>query len=375
MRIVAAILSAGKGSRFGSDKTQALLGSKPVWRWSYDTFEAHPKVDEVIIIVSEENEDNIRQALPNVRLAHGGPSRQTSSLAALQLCDSDVLLLHDAARPFISPEVIDRVIEGILENGAAGASVPVVDTIKQIKGEQVTTLDRRQLVAMQTPQGATTSILWTAHNQANREHTDDMALIEALGHSPMLVEGEPKNFKITTREDMLRAKAMIGQTEYRTGMGYDVHPFSTDPNRTLYLGGVAFEGHPALDGHSDADALLHAVVDALLGAAALGDIGQHFPNTDSRWKGEPSITFLIHAKKLLIDAGWSIVNLDMTVIAETPKVMKQATAICETIAINLQISPERVNLKATTNEKMGFIGRKEGIAALATATIARCLLE
>jgi 2-C-methyl-D-erythritol 4-phosphate cytidylyltransferase/2-C-methyl-D-erythritol 2,4-cyclodiphosphate synthase len=197
-----------------------------------------------------------------------------------------------------------------------------------------------------------------------------MALVEALGVHPEIVQGEPNNFKITTPEDLARARAIASPAEVRVGIGYDIHPFSDDPSRKLFLGGVHFPDHRALDGHSDADVVLHAATDALLGAAGLGDIGQHFPNTDPRWRGAPSLTFLHHAGVLLAEAGWRIVNLDLTAIAESPKIMKKAPEIRSAIAQCLGIEDSRVSIKATTNERLGSIGRGEGIAAFATASIA-----
>jgi 2-C-methyl-D-erythritol 4-phosphate cytidylyltransferase/2-C-methyl-D-erythritol 2,4-cyclodiphosphate synthase len=370
LKTYAAILAAGNGSRFGSDKTQALLGRRPVWRWSYDAYSNHPLIAGVILVGSESNLLAFNGVCLTA-LVTGGATRQESSLAALNALPSDAeaVLIHDAARPFASAKLVTDVVEAVERSGAAAAAVQVTDTIKELRGTGVLTLDRSRLVAMQTPQGAKVELLRQAHASSNGNATDDMAMIEAIGVHPELVSGEPQNFKITTPEDLARARALIGSPEVRTGLGYDIHPFSDDPSRTLFLGGVAFPGHPALDGHSDADVLLHAATDALLGAIALGDIGQHFPNTDPRWRGEPSLTFLRHAAMLLREAGWRVVNLDMTAIAESPKVMKKADEIRATVAEAIGIDASRVSIKATTNEKLGSIGRSEGIAAFATATV------
>jgi 2-C-methyl-D-erythritol 4-phosphate cytidylyltransferase/2-C-methyl-D-erythritol 2,4-cyclodiphosphate synthase len=285
--------------------------------------------------------------------------------------DFDVVLIHDAARPFVSHAIIDRVLASLESHEAAAAAIPVTDTIKQVIYNRVSTLNRDSLFAMQTPQGARLSVLRSAIERANQSFTDEMALLESIGIIPELVMGDPTNFKLTTPDDLSRAQSVAGPTEFRTGMGYDVHPYSTDPDRTMMLGGVAFPGTPALDGHSDADAVLHAATDALLGAAALGDIGQHFPNTDPQWHGAPSIHFLRHAAELLRSSGWSIGNLDMTVVAEHPKIMKKSVEIRTVVSEALQIDLDRVSIKATTNERMGFVGRGEGIAALAVAMISR----
>jgi len=371
MKVVAAILAAGRGTRFGADKVQALLGRKPVWRWAVDAYLSHPEVDGVLVVGATDTLP-LFDAPGLYKVVPGGTTRQDSSWAALQAAppSCETLLVHDAARPFVTPKIISDVLAGIRETGAAAAAVRVTDTIKQMVEGGIATLDRSRLWAMQTPQGARVDLLRRAHEVATDSHTDDMALIEALGVHPRIVEGDPRNFKITHPEDLARARAMIGGAEMRTGLGYDIHPFSDDPSRTLYLGGVAFPDHPALDGHSDADVILHAATDALLGAAGLGDIGQHFPNTDPRWRGEPSLTFLRHAGTLLKEAGWRVVNLDMTAIAESPKIMKRADDIRAAVANALEIEVGRVSIKATTNERLGAIGRKEGIAAFATATIA-----
>lgn len=372
LRVVAAVLAAGSGTRFGGDKVSALLGGKSVWRWSYDTLKQHPRVHAVMVVTSPDRIDEYRKLADWV--VEGGSTRQASSLAALHAAsDADILLVHDGARPFLTNAVIDRVIDGIIEASAAGAGCKVTDTIKEVTDGQLKTLDRDRLYAMQTPQGAFVDVLRKAHDQATATMTDEMALVEALGVHPLIVDGDPNNIKITSPEDMARVKSLLGVPETRTGLGYDVHRFSDDPTRTLMLGGVAFPNHPALDGHSDADVVLHAVTDALLGAAALGDIGVHFPNTDPRWSGEPSLTFVRHAAGLLASEGWSIVNIDITVIAETPKVMKHANEIRQTISGTLNIEVGRVSIKATTNELMGAIGRSEGMACFSVATISRTL--
>lgn len=370
MRVAAAILAAGQGTRFGGDKCLASLGGKPVWRWSYDLFANHPAIERVIVVGSKANFEDLAKA--GVEVVLGGLCRQESSLAALKaVAGFDALLIHDAARPFASMAVIDRVLEGIRTAGAAAAAMPVTDTIKRVADGMVTTLVRSGLWAMQTPQGARIDLLEQAHTACQTEATDDMAMVEAIGVHPVLVPGEADNLKITTQEDLQRARLMAGGGETRTGFGYDVHAFSTDPNRPMFLGGVEFDDRPGLEGHSDADALLHAATDALLGAAALGDIGQHFQNTDPRWKNAPSLTFLVHAAKLLAEKGWHVINLDMTVLAERPKVMPKALEIRAKVAEALGVDMERVSVKATTHEGLGCIGRGEGIAALATATIRR----
>ena len=362
--MVAAILCAGSGTRFGGDKLALKIYGKPVWRWSYDAYASHPAIGRTILVGSPDNLSELETVGDAIL---GGATRQASVRAALDAAgDAEFLVLHDGARPFVLPETISQVVEAARRSGAAAAAVPVTDTIKEQGADGLRTLDRTRLWAMQTPQAIRTDLLRRAHDVATADATDDLALLEALGIEATLVPGDPQNMKITTPADLLRLPS-----ETRTGMGYDVHSFSDDPSRVLMLGGVAFPDHPALEGHSDADALLHAATDALLGAAALGDIGVHFPPSDERWRGRESIHFLRHATSLLEGEGWTVVNLDMTVIAESPKVMKRSAEVRETVAAALGIEAERVSLKATTNERMGFVGRGEGIAALAIATVRR----
>ncbi len=371
MKICAAILAAGRGARFGADKVEATLGDKAVWRWSLDAYLSHPEIDSVILVTASKKVKKTQAMVDQrVRVIAGGESRQQSSkIATLAAVDADILLIHDGARPFVTHDLISRTIQAVKRSHAAAAATKVVDSIREKTPDGVRMLDRNNLLAMQTPQGATRDLLLKAHEAAKREYTDEMALVEAMNVQPEFVEGEINNFKITNPEDLMRARLLIGTPETRTGIGYDIHPFSTDPSRTLFLGGIAFPNHLALDGHSDADVLLHAACDALLGAASLGDIGEHFPNTDLRWKNCPSTVFLNQSAKLVCIEGWTIVNLDMTLIAETPKIMKRASEIRSIIATSINIDVSRVSVKATTNEKLGSIGRGEGIAAFAIATL------
>lgn len=373
MKVVAAILAAGRGERFGSDKTQISLGGRPVWRWSFDAFRNHPDVAAVGLVGSADNLPALGQAKDALFVIEGGSNRRESSQRAVDAVSDefDAVLLHDAARPFLSPKMITDVIAAIGRSGAAAPGIPITDTVKRKESGRLATIDRQGLVTVQTPQGARLDLLRRAHAEVRGDVTDDLGLLEAIGVVPEIVPGDPDNIKITTPEDVERWMASQRVNEVRTGMGYDVHPFSEEESRPLMLGGVRFADGRGLEGHSDADVLLHAVVDALLGAAGLGDIGQHFPNSDSRWKDAPSTHFLRHAGQLLKELGWRIQNLDMTVVAEHPKVMSHAEDIRRHIACALGLEPSRINVKATTNERLGFIGRGEGIAAMATATIVK----
>jgi 2-C-methyl-D-erythritol 4-phosphate cytidylyltransferase / 2-C-methyl-D-erythritol 2,4-cyclodiphosphate synthase len=370
MRVGAVILAAGSGARFGSDKSLLTLRGKPLWKWSFDTFMSHGGVAVVGVVASEANVEAIRgEAQGAAFVVTGGSTRRDSSRIGVErLAEScDILLVHDGARPFVSHELIDRVIAAVQRSGASGPALPPVDAVKLQESDGLRTLDRERVVTVQTPQGADRKTFLRAH-VTEGDAPDDLALFERIGVRPELVSGEPDNIKITAPGDLARARYIIGMPETRTGLGYDIHQFSSDPERPLMIGGVRFEGG-GLDGHSDADALLHAAVDALLGAAGMGDIGQHFPNNDPRWKDEPSINFLKHAGSLLDEANWRIVNLDLTVVAEAPKIMARAEEMRNIIGSALGLEPQRINIKATTNEGLGALGRGEGLAALAIATI------
>lgn len=375
MNVQAVVLAAGRGERFGADKLALLLGEKPLWKWSFDTLQRHPRIASVGIMASEESIESIRSLAQGAAfISMGGATRQeTSRLASACLCsEATHVLIHDGARPFVSHELIDRVLDALQSSPAVCPGVPLTDTIRVGSDHTWRTLDRSQCRAIQTPQGLESKLLVAAHLAAKSEYTDEMALVESLGTAPMIVEGDPQNFKITTPADFRRAEAMAVPTDIRTGIGYDIHRFSGDPGRSLWLGGVKFEG-VGLAGHSDADVVLHAIADAVLGAAGLGDIGRMFPDTDPQWKDMASIRFLEQIHRQVADAGWQVRNIDVTVIAEAPKIMPKVEHMQEVISQALGIGVQVVNIKATTNEGLGSIGRGEGIAAFATATIARML--
>lgn len=370
MRTIAVILAGGSGTRFGADKSTILLRGKPLWLHSFETFASHPGVDAVGLIGHPGNIEELRSLAPGAAFIEiGGATRTESSRRAVEACECDRILIHDAARPMVDAGVISRVLDALLHGATAVApAIPVTDTIRRVHTGGTETPDRSELFAMQTPQGAVHSVIKKAYSESKGEFTDEMALLECVGIQPTLVAGEPRNFKVTTPDDFARANAIFGMPETRTGLGYDIHAVSTDSARRMMLGGVEFEG-PGLEGHSDADVVLHAVTDALLGAVGLGDIGQHFPNTDARWKGAPSVHFLQHAAGLLAEHGWQVLHVDISVIAEFPKVMARAGEMREIIGSSLGIGAGRISVKATTNERLGAIGRSEGIAAFAIATV------
>lgn len=368
MKTVAVLLAAGRSERFGRDKLWIQYEGEPLWRKSFRTLLANPSIAGVGIVVGMGRYDDVKQMAPEALfVVEGGDTRTQSALRGLEAVPAwtEAVLFHDAARPFVSQEVVQRVIDGVASSGAAFPAIPVTDTIKETGDDSVRTLDRARLVAVQTPQGARVEDFRKAFS-LGIEATDDMALLEAAGIKVMAVAGDVENIKVTTMED-LKGR---GQVEVRNGIGYDIHRFSTDPGRELWLGGVKFEGI-GLEGHSDADALLHAVVDALMGAAGLGDIGEQFQNTDPRWKDEPSSTFLKETANLLSQNGWEVVNIDVSVLAERPKLSPRREEVRSVVAGALGIDVARVSVKATTNEGLGAIGRGEGVAAFAVATIKR----
>ncbi len=367
--VYAAVLAAGSSSRFGEDKVNKILGGKPVWQWSFDTLRSCPEIHGVGLVSA------LPMALTGAQfVVTGGQTRALSCLRALEALPSDAtyLLVHDAARPFVNPSVVSRVIHEAQISGASSAAIPVTDTIREQLDTGLALRDRTRLHAMQTPQCVRVDALRQAFDQPNADRlTDELGLAESVGLKPTLVEGDPKTFKLTTPEDWVRAEAYLQPLETRTGLGYDIHAFSSDPARPLWLGGVLFEDERGLEGHSDADCVLHAIVDALLGSLALGDIGVHFPPTESQWKNAPSASFLRFAGELVRRNGYEVRNIDVTIVAQRPKIMVKAESMRSAIAEALAVDTNRVSIKATTNEGLGSLGRSEGIGAWAVATVAQ----
>ena len=366
---MAVLLAAGRSERFGEDKLALAIEGGAVWLRAYRALATHPEVSAVGIVASEALLPQCQaEASDALFVVQGGASRTDSARIGLSNVpdEYDCVLFHDAARPFLSQRVVSNVNKGVAEHGAAFPALPVTDTVKIRDGERYSTLDRSRLIAVQTPQGALRSCFQTAFDVTAGDATDDMALLEAAGITAFADEGDPDNVKITARQDLPTT------AEARTGIGYDIHRFAKEPERPLWLGGVLFEGQgPGLEGHSDADVVLHAVVDALLGAAGLGDIGEHFPDTDPQWKDSPSSTFLKKSARLVQKAGWVIVNIDVSVLAEKPRIMPRRDEIRRVIAELAGTDTDRVSVKATTNEGLGAIGREEGVAAFAVATLRR----
>ncbi len=383
-RVFVLIVAAGSGQRFGGavPKQYQSLAGKPLLRHSLETFAAHPEIAGILVAIHpdhramyDEATDGIAKLLPPVA---GGASRQESvfnGLEQLALARPDLVLIHDAARPFIDAGTISRTIAALAGQKAVLVAVPVVDTIKRAQDGKVgDTVDRRDLWRAQTPQAFHFQDILAAHRRfAGRELTDDAALAEAAGIPVVFVMGAERNFKVTTAEDMERAERIIGgavghQMEYRTGNGFDVHKLIAGDGVTMC--GIRIPCEFALEGHSDADVGLHALTDAVLGAISAKDIGAHFPPSDPKWRGAESWKFLDHAAKLVAQRGGRIAHCDITIICERPKVGPHRDAMIARVAEILNIAADRVSVKATTTEKLGFTGRGEGIAAQATATVA-----
>ena len=370
----ALIVAAGRGQRFGGSqpKQYAPLNGETVLRRTLRAFCAHPGVGQTVVAIHPDDETlfvESAKGLPRVRFVHGGAQRQDSvrlGLEALAKDAPDIVLIHDGARPNIAATVIDAVIEGLKSADGVLPAVPVVDTIKRVSNGNVgETVARENLVRAQTPQGFRFPLILAAHrNFAGEALTDDTALFERAGHAVRIVPGDEANVKVTTMDDLARMNAAL--SEVRIGQGFDVHKFG--PGNAVWLCGITVPHTHGLEGHSDADVALHAATDAILGAIGSGDIGQHFPPSDPKWRGAASHQFLSHAYELLRARGGSLTHLDITIICERPKVGPHRAAMVASIAKILGIEESRVSVKATTTEGLGFTGRQEGIAAQAVAT-------
>ncbi len=383
--VTAVVAAAGRGRRFGApeNKIFAPLAGKTVLDHALAALSACREIDYLVIVTGAEDLGRVRRiavSFPKVHaVCEGGAERYESVINALHAVPpgTDLVAVHDGARPLVSPTLISAVVRAARESGAALPATPVSDTVKRSPDGRSTleTVDRRELYAVQTPQVFRLDLLLEAYSRAHTEHftgTDDASYVERMGHPVSLVPGERNNLKITVAEDLRMAEGiMAGGAAVRTGFGYDVHQLV--PNRPLVLGGVDLE-HPAgvgLDGHSDADVLLHAIADALLGAVALGDIGEHFPNTDPRYAGVSSLVLLRAVAEKVRERGYEVVNVDAMLLAERPKIRPHVDRMRANIAGALGVDPDAVSVKATTNERLGFEGREEGMAAHAVATVRR----
>ena len=369
--IVAMIVAAGKGERAGGDapKQYRVFRGKPVLAHAIDALAAHPAVDNIRVVIGRDQEELYRDAIAGLSIAPpviGGETRQQSVGNGLEAIardgGTDIVLIHDAARPFTPAAVIDRLVKALETDPGAIPALPVVDSLARTDGS---TVDRSDFVTIQTPQAFRFDAILAAHRDWNaaKPATDDAAIARAAGHRVALVEGDPALKKITFAEDF----AMPSPAVTRTGLGYDVHAFAEGDH--VWLCGVEIPHDRALAGHSDADVGLHALTDAILGALGEGDIGDHFPPSDPQWKGAPSHGFLEHARDLAAARAMAIHHVDVTLICEAPKIGPHRAAMRSRIAEILAIPEKSVSVKATTTEKLGFTGRGEGIAAQAIATL------
>jgi 2-C-methyl-D-erythritol 4-phosphate cytidylyltransferase / 2-C-methyl-D-erythritol 2,4-cyclodiphosphate synthase len=379
-KVAALIVAAGQGQRAGGlvpKQFQILLG-EPVLRRSVAAFAVLPEIAEVQIVTTEDRCEETKAAVRDLNhrpFACGGATRQDSvrnGLEALEAAAPDFVLIHDAARPLVSAALIRRMIAA-LENGATAAIplLPLMDSLKRKERGIWTTIPRYEgLYRAQTPQGFRFADILSAHRQHRLTTvTDDMAIAELAGFAITSVDGDETNLKITTENDFRQATRLLrgSMEEFRTGQGFDAHRFGAGDH--VWLCGVRIAHDAALEGHSDADAGLHALTDAVLGTIGAGDIGRHFPPTEEKWRGAPSSQFLSHAAQLVAQAGGAIMHCDVTIICERPKISPHRDAMRAQIAEILNIDVSRVSVKATTTEGMGFIGRNEGLAAQAIATV------
>jgi 2-C-methyl-D-erythritol 4-phosphate cytidylyltransferase/2-C-methyl-D-erythritol 2,4-cyclodiphosphate synthase len=383
MRVTAIIAAAGAGRRLGGQVPKQFLdiGGQSLVERSVAAFDAHPAVHDLIVVLPRDLAADLPAALRRTRkpvqVVEGGERRQDSVANAVARVteDTDIVLVHDAARPFVSEAVISRAIDAAAAHGAAIAAVRVVDTVKRVRrggaGAVIEeTIPRDAICLAQTPQAFRRDVLrhLVEVGRAGAEATDEAALAERAGYSVHVVDGDPANVKITTADDLLVARrSMSGGDAVRIGTGYDLHRLVE--GRPLILGGVDVPCERGALGHSDADAVCHAATDAVLGAAALGDIGRHFPDSDPAWKGASSIDLLSRAAQLVREAGFAVANLDVVVVLERPKIAPFIERIREGVAGALGIPPERVSVKGKTNEGVDAVGRGEAIAAHAVALL------
>lgn len=375
------IVAGGSGTRLGGPvpKQYQTIGGQSILRHTIEKFRACPSCQAIRVVIHPDHRAWYAESVAGLDLAEpalAGKERFESVYNGLEsisnLNNEDIILIHDAARPFVTREEIEETARAVQAHQAASLAAPVSDTLRHQDGHYV---DRQGLWAMQTPQGFRYGLIMQAHKQADPAagYTDDTAMVAALGTAVQMVRGGRHNFKITTAEDMAMAQEIMrAQNSYETriGSGFDVHAFDEPRDGTLVrLCGVDIPHSAPLKGHSDADVGLHALTDALLGAVGGGDIGQHFPPSDAQWRGVDSAVFVEKSVDMIGKSGGQIVNIDLTIICEKPKIGPQREAMRARVAEICGIDPSRVNIKGTTTEKLGFTGRGEGIAAQAAVSV------
>ncbi len=382
MRVTAIIAAGGAGRRLGAHKPKQLLdiGGGTMLEHSTAAFSRHPRVTDVIVVVPSvvDGTEGTRaiSTMPGVRVVQGGARRQDSVANGFDVVagETDVVLIHDAARPFVTADLIDRTIDAAAAHGAAIAALPSHDTVKRVAagGVITDTIPREQVYLAQTPHGFRRDVLAKAIavGRSGVDATDEAMLAERAGYTVHVVDGDAGNVKITTADDLARARARAAVKPARTGRagtGYDLHRLVD--GRPLVIGGVTipFERGPL--GHSDGDVACHAATDAILGAVGLGDIGRHFPDTDPRWKDADSLALLREATRMVHDAGYEVGNIDITVLLERPKIKDGVDRMRENIARAVETTVDRVSIKGKTNEGVDAVGRGEAIAAHAVALV------
>ena len=383
MYVSAIIAAGGRGARFGGDTPKQLLtlGGVPILQRTIDVFVASPSVNEIVVALPRELAESpppyLQSVTKTTQLVAGGERRRDSVANAFQLISNhaDVVVIHDAARPFVTDDMIRRTIEAAFESGAAIAAVPAHDTVKRgdASGAVVATLPREEIYLAQTPQAFRVDVLREALAMGG-DATDEAALVERAGHRVRLVAGDAANLKITTQTDLLVAERLLGArpnraAAMRIGNGYDLHRLVH--GRPLILGGVTIPFDKGLQGHSDADAVCHAITDAILGAAGAGDIGRHFPDTDPAWKDADSIELLRRAAGVVRGRGYEISNIDAIIVAEKPKIAPHAPAMIANVAGALGIDASAISIKGKTNEGVDSMGAGESIAVHAVALVTR----
>ncbi len=365
-RTAALIVAAGLGSRAGGaiPKQFASVAGQALVAHAYRAFTTHPQIDEVLVVIAEGTQAALADALGDVPWVLGGTTRRESVWRGVEALTADRVIVHDAARPFVPVTVIDRVLDALATHDAAVPVLAVADTLSR----DGVIVARDGLVRVQTPQGFRRAVLHAAHAAwpSDEDATDDAQMVRRLGGSVALVQGDAMLDKVTHPEDFAAAEARMPR-ESRSASGFDVHRLES--GEELWLGGIRIPHDKGLSGHSDADVALHALTDALLGTIAAGDIGTHFPPSDPQWKGTDSAQFLQHAATLIAARAGRIDFVDLTIICEAPKIGPHREAIRTRIASLLELDRDRVSVKATTTEALGFTGRGEGIAAQAMATI------
>ena len=376
MSVAALIVAAGRGSRAGGAKPKQWqhIAGRPVIEHTLERFARHPRIDRIMVVLHPDDMDLLKST--QCEITQGGASRDASvrnGLDALAANPPDHVLIHDVARPALSDAVIERVLGALATHPAAAPALPVTDALWQGANGQVTESRARDgLYRAQTPQGFHFDAIFKAHHANDAPAADDVEVALRAGLEVVIVDGDERNLKITRPEDFARAaEALKGShmTDIRLGNGYDVHAF--EPGNEVILCGVPIAHTAQLQGHSDADVAMHAITDALYGAIAEGDIGRHFPPSDPQWKDAASAVFLSHAAELVRARGFDISNIDCTIICELPKIGPHAAAMQANLANIIGIEPIRISVKATTSERLGFTGRQEGIAAIATAALQR----